>query len=283
MSLFSVAASIITYNPDLNILRQNIESIYPQVKLVLVIDNGSTNIDEIQRVFSDLKNVILISNPKNKGIAYALNQAAKNADELQFEWLITLDQDSICPPQIIQNYSTHIHIPTVGMICCRILDQNVGELQQEPVVGDMQEVEDCITSASMLRLSAWKATSGFCDEMFIDSVDFDFCYVLRSKGYVIRRDNQTFLHHELGHSSLVNFFGKKLYLFHHSPTRNYYIIRNTIYTGQRHHRNWHFLKIALKRSFLILLFERQRIANLKAIVQAYYHAFIKRYGERTPI
>ena len=50
-----VYAGIVTYNPKIERLIENINSIYPQVDKVIVYDNGSENIEDIKL----LKNSII--------------------------------------------------------------------------------------------------------------------------------------------------------------------------------------------------------------------------------
>ena len=68
------AAGIVSYNPDISRLKENIETIRKQVKIVLIIDNASDNVVDIRQMIKEYKNVYMICNTVNKGIAVALNQ-----------------------------------------------------------------------------------------------------------------------------------------------------------------------------------------------------------------
>lgn len=63
-------AGIVLYNPDLGRLKENIESICKQVDKVILIDNGSDNIREIEDLIKEYLNCILLKNGENMGIAY---------------------------------------------------------------------------------------------------------------------------------------------------------------------------------------------------------------------
>lgn len=68
----------------------------------------------------------------------------------------------------------------------------------------------------MINLSVWQSVGGFCEEMFIDSVDFDICYLIKENGYKILRTNETALLHEVGKSQKKNFVDvKNWYLITH--------------------------------------------------------------------
>ena len=57
-------AGIVLYNPDLGRLKENIESICKQVDKVILIDNGSDNIREIEDLIKEYLNCILLKRRK---------------------------------------------------------------------------------------------------------------------------------------------------------------------------------------------------------------------------
>lgn len=267
-----IAAAIITYNPDLKRLQQNLSAIVGQVDAVILVDNASQNLPALQTLVQSFSKVLLLTNPSNQGIATALNQAAKKAQQLGFKWLVTLDQDSISPQNLLDTYRPLTHQSSIGMLCCRILDRNIGYFERKPITTALEDVKDCITSASMIRLSAWEQVGGFYEPFFIDAVDYDFCYLLSRAGFRIVRCNEVELYHEIGRAETVSIFGRKEYLFHHSPTRCYYMIRNTLLLGKRHQRRLHFSLVALKRFLLVVSFEANKFQKAKAMLQGVYDA-----------
>ena len=62
----NICAGIVLYNPDIDKLTKNINSIINQVSVVLLQDNGSSNIKEIEKLINQWENVKLIHNPANK-------------------------------------------------------------------------------------------------------------------------------------------------------------------------------------------------------------------------
>lgn len=96
-----IYAGIVSYNPDLLRLKENISSIQQQVP-VIVFDNGSRNIIAIQKLISDFSEVQLIRSKKNIGIAAALNQLMQWGYENKFDWMLSLDQDSVCEKNFVK-------------------------------------------------------------------------------------------------------------------------------------------------------------------------------------
>ena len=97
-----IMAGIVLFNPNKERLTQNIDAIYPQVDKIVLIDNCSTNgihIETRKKI-----DITLIRNNTNKGIAFALNQIMEYAFGHNFDWVITLDQDSVVSNNLINNW-----------------------------------------------------------------------------------------------------------------------------------------------------------------------------------
>lgn len=272
-----VAAGIVLFNPDIIRLSENIQAIAPQVKITYLVDQNSQNIKDIINLIDKLPYKIkLIKNPHNMGIAYALNQLLLESERNQFKWIITLDQDSICPPDIIEQFSKYINIPNIGIISPTIKDRSFGIIEQSNVPYSI--INTCITSASLTSVKAWREVGGFDSSMFIDGVDTDFCYSLRRKGYQIIRCNSVFLLHEIGHNARIcNILGHEQVIFNHSAFRYYYISRNIIYK-QRKNRDftpspYRGIITILYRWMLIIIYEKNKWNKTKSIIKGTYDGF----------
>lgn len=274
-----IIASIVLYNPDIERLSLNIAAILPQVRELIIVDNGSKNFENVIELTKNHTNIFFIKNKDNLGIATALNQAAQFAQKNNYDWLITLDQDSIAPDNLITVYSSFINEKQIGIVCCKIIDRNFGEMQEQRIKFGVEEVPMCITSASMMNLEAWQSVGGFPDDFFIDSVDFDICLSMREHGYKIIRTNDIALLHEVGHSKLQYLFGKEYQIYNHSPLRYYYMVRNEIYLGKRHHFIIRAICRSLRLFMLIMLFENDKFAKFKMMSLGYWHTLIGKYGK----
>lgn len=273
-----IIAGIVLYNPDPERLRENIRAIKDQVAQIVLIENGSGSTAYLKEV--GRTGCVTIENDSNAGIAVALNQICEYGKKYNYRWAVTLDQDSVVSADLVGEYCKYTDSDDTGMICCKVVDRNFGELSGQAERKDgFESVETCITSASMIRLSAWEAAGGFCEKMFIDSVDFDMCFSLREHGYRIIRVHRAVLLHEVGHSRKIRFLGKDALLFNHSPLRCYYMIRNSFLLGRRHHRLWKCSLAAFRRILLINLYESGRPEKNKMMIKGIWHALIGRYGK----
>lgn len=228
-----IAAGIVLFNPEMSRLEENISSIIKQSEIIYLVDNGSDNIDSINDFVNQLDEykIVLQRNKNNEGIAKALNQLCSMAIGDDFKWILTLDQDSVCPSKMVENYSKYVNEVSVGMFCPVVLDRNKSDKVEYK--NDIAEVKGCITSGSLLSLLAWKKIGGFDENMFIDGVDYDICYRLRLANYKIVCVRNVILLHELGHIECRHFLFWNVIVKNHSAFRKYFIARNIIYIARK--------------------------------------------------
>ena len=235
---------------------------------IIIIDNTPN-----RNLKLDGEGIIYIPLLANKGIAYALNVAAHKAIELQMDWILTMDQDSILSVDMLENYSDFLLLDkrNIGVIS-PIINMYKGENKQKSV--GYKEIDEAITSGSLINLNAYKEVGGFKDEMFIDAVDFEFCWNLKAHGYKIYQVNNVVMQHQLGHTQEIVFWGKHLfYVTHHNYIRHYYMQRNGLYMRRIYASKFSKLKSSLKYYlwpiFKILFFEKDKLRKLKARYQGY--------------
>ena len=222
-----ICAGIVSYNPDIERLRLNVSAICCQVLKIYIVDNGSTNLSAINNIVGAFSNVTIITNTENVGIAKALNQLCEAADKENFQWILTLDQDTVCSEDLIEQLSRYIDREDAGIICPVVKYEGWDSVEIQTSSSDCEEVKACMTSGSLTRIDAWKSVTGFREEYFIDFVDNEFCMKLRLAQYKIIRVNSCAMSHQLGESGIISFLGiNKIKYTRHAPWRFYYMIRN---------------------------------------------------------
>lgn len=274
-----ICAGIVLYEPDEERLKENITAVLSQVERVFILDNGSRNIDEIQSLIADSSKISFILNGKNEGIAKALNQLCKKALDMGFDYIVTLDQDSVADENMLEEMRHYIDEDT-GIIAPRVLD-DFEEIKSEELPLT-EKVDRPVTSGCLTSLKIWRELGGFDEKMFIDCVDFDYdTRVLKADKKIIRV-NRAILHHRLGCAKEVKFFvffGKLLgieklkkpfYTYNHSVTRTYYYARNIKYYIFKH-RDFLDMKTerrtCLKWFVLKVFFEKQKLKKLFAVIK----------------
>lgn len=250
-----VAALIITYNPDLDLLKKNIDAIINQVDHLLVFDNCSANVKGVSQVCSEYKKICLQNSSENIGISKAVNWAEDYFPK-EYEWFLTLDQDSICPDNLISEYLRYVPLQDVAMMS-PVIQLPSGRLAQSSSSNDEFEyVSKCITSACFVNREAFRDVGKMDEQLFIDNVDHDLCKRFLIRGYRIIRCNNVKLFHNMGSSTPVALFeflhkyiGTKVVYQTYSPFRIYYLIRNSIYFLRKYcdyssyTERWYYIKL----------------------------------------
>ena len=266
-----IAAGIVLYNPDIRRLIENISAIKNQVGYVILVNNSpeiSIRIKNIAEKELTTVNYKIINNEYNMGIAKALNQIMHCALLEGYEWVITLDQDTVCPVDLLEKMLPFIKIKDVGIICPKVVDRNFCFDNNEH--GSFEFVDKCITSASLTSLEIWKKVGGYDERLFIDYVDFDYCLNLKQHGYKILRVNNIDILHEIGHAREFSVLNKKILVFNHPAMRIYYIARNKLFCAHKYKetisKNLE-IKELLTMIFRVVIFETDKCNKVVAFIR----------------
>lgn len=261
-----IGACIVTYNPDIERLQENICAIKPQVLEVCIVDNDSNNVELIEKLCKK-SNICLLKNERNEGMGYALNRGARYIQSRGGGYLLTLDQDSVVSPSIIDSYINYIDLEGVASITSLRKDRDFTPKQESSSEGYL-EVSKCITSGNLINLDIWREIGGFNEKLFIDMVDTEFCYRVRRAGYKIICINKYCMVHELGNAFHVRFLGRDRTVLNHNAFRRYYIFRNTVYMLRRYqeaHSDYSYTGLA-KTFIAALLYEDDKWNKARASI-----------------
>ena len=258
------AAVIVLFHPDTDRLLLNINAIAHQVDKLILVDNADSKSE-----FSDIivkHNIEYISDHGNKGIAYALNRAMEYCCKNGFEWLLTLDQDSVCPEEMIKTYEKYID-DDVAIISCAINYNNLELIKSDE---EYDYIDKCITSAAFTNVEICRSLGGFDEQMFIDRVDYEYCYRVTKAGYKILRVNTIVLDHILGDLRIKKIGDRVILVEGHNSFRKFYIAQNMVYC-QRKHPDIIAKSVCYTKLFNFilktLLYERNKYKKIKSIIK----------------
>jgi len=273
-----ICAGIVLYNPDAGRLKKSIDAISPQVDQLVFIDNASDNIEKLQKEFDD-DGFVWIKNEINKGIATALNQLAEFAKNNEYEWILTLDQDSICQESFVKKLIEAVPEnendaggKKIAMAGPLIIDRGIADsdVRKDKPMPDSEEVKLCITSGCLTNVKAIQDIGGFNDWLFVYDVDREICIRLLRGGYRLIRVNTTSLCHEHGLKTVTKkVLWKNVVYRNYTPASVYYMTRNLVYMLRKYGKEyapspflrWIRLYIAFGVKFIC---EPDRIQRLKA-------------------
>jgi rhamnosyltransferase len=159
-----------------------------------------------------------------------------------------------------------------GMLCPMLMDRVSGSLTHSKMSAD-----ECITSGSLTNVSVWRAIGGFDDWLFIDGVDFDFSRRLVKAKWDIVECPQVIMAHEIGTTRVHSFCGHKIQIMNHSPLRKFYQERNYPYIDYKlgTHSYSRELGRLCKHLWMVLLFETQKFAKMRAMLRGRADAYKK--------
>jgi rhamnosyltransferase len=237
MKYKNTGAVVILYFPDNDLVSVLIDKLLNDVGIVYLIDNTPHVINDFFVGVSKRKEGTLIYLPLNKnlGIAEALNIGIKKVLYKSFkEFVILFDQDSIPDSDMIGNlldahtkiYNMGINIAAVGPLAIN-RDTNKAYkprvFKGKYISNNIIEKREIISSGSLIHRSAIEAVGYMDSEMFIDGVDFEWCWRASNKGYNSFLCEESLLEHKLGE------FDRKFMGFNiaiPSPIRCFYQYRN---------------------------------------------------------
>lgn len=277
-----VCAIFVTYNPDLDEFTENLQSVIHQVGHICIVDN-STN-ESLQQGIINLSkrfNNKAIINGENIGIASAQNKGFKWAIENGYEAFLLLDQDSKLKEDtvsgLIQSYHSLIKqgfkVACVGPLAYN-RDKTEEDVYHIPTSEeqDVIEVQETLSSGSLISKQTLTEVGYMEESLFIDLVDYEWCWRAKLKGYSTYIANKVKVAHRLGddrHKILGINIGIP------SPMRHYYQFRNTIKMLFRSYVPFNF-----KRRYIILLpikfffypiFAGKGLLRLKMIIKGLIH------------
>ena len=172
--------------------------------------------------------VQLLQDGQNKGLGCALNigiDAARHADA---DMVILFDQDSSPDAALLRRLLAALADATVAhgervAIGPRLHDDAAGP--PAPMGNALKPLTCLPTSGMLFRLSAVRPDHRFTEELFLDFVDFDWCWRLGTQGWRFFRAMDVVMPHRLGLAQR-----RWLGLTYHvpAPYRHYFQFRDTL-------------------------------------------------------
>lgn len=264
----SVYSVVVAYNPVLEDLKETIKILENQTNMVILCNNSEDDI-----YFDEFKNLKVFNFGENKGIAYAqaigMDWAFTNGAEL----ILQLDQDSILldgtVSSLLQSYDElSAKGYKVGAIGPRHFDKVTDEVDTKRLSkGEYIEGTTCervphtLSSACLIPKEAFLVAGNMETELFIDLVDWEYCWRLKKYGFDTFRDNDVLLPHRVGDGcqKIIGSINAR----NPAPIRHYYHTRN--------------LLLMIRRTYVPTSFKLKEI--IKLICKLALYRFIFKDGE----
>lgn len=281
-----VHALIVTFNPELNVLRGEIGLLAPQVEKIWMVDNASSQslvawVDALG--LNDKLHLVQMS--ANLGLGAAQNAGIQMARAAGASHVLILDQDSEPMPDMVDRllaasdrlqsagvrvaavapvYADSAMGPALGFVRLGWFDFK----KQTALPGqDVVEADFVISSGSLVPVSVLDDIGPMDESLFIDHVDTEWCLRAQSKGYRLFGVPGARMVHTLGDRRTRIWCLRWWSVPYYSPFRYYYILRNSLLMQRRPYMPLKWRMAELIRSCRVVcfygLFAPQRGACLR--------------------
>lgn len=279
---------LVAYNPDLEELKNSIERLKTQTDIVVVCNNSDYDLD----LKSD-EQIKLFNFGENLGIAKAQSIGMKWAFENGADFILQMDQDSIASDDLVKKLLECYEVLTskgykVGLVGSQDYDKDTKEYskaminKEENIDGtNYAIVPDVLSSGSLIPKVIYDLIGGMDDDLFIDIVDFEYCWRIRNEGYLIIKNREALLAHKLGdgETKIFGLFNINL----GSSFRHYYQFRNILFMMNRRYvpLKWkisQIMKLIIKL-FLYPFGLKDGFVRLKFMIMGIKDSIIGRSGK----
>lgn len=254
------AVIIVLYYPDSR-LDESIKTLtnIDLVEKIYLIDNTPNfkyNLKSSYKIkYTFLNTNTGIGNAQNIGMEFAKNDG--------FDWVMTLDQDTIVTKELFIKYKLFLKnvSSNVALINSDYYDINCNCLKYNN--NKVIEVNEVISSGSLLNVSIFFKVGMMKKEYIIDLVDNEFCYRLIKNGYKICVLPNKGFEHRLGNIKKCSFMGREIHIYNQSPIRTFYRTRNSVWFSKQYKEKRRDITISLIKDFFKILFENDKICKYK--------------------
>lgn len=288
-----VAAIVVGYLPEVEVLDALLLSLSSQVDLLVFLDNGG-GADVLRHAPEAREKLVYRDMLANKGLGAALNVGFGIAVAEGCKYVVTFDQDSHAQPDLIkrlhQAMTNAKHIDDKAISVSPVFfDRRDGEEINFPFytsangsikpvfssdsANGLVETDVLITSGMFVDVQAWEQGIRYNEGMFVDFTDTEWCFRVRDRGYSLYGCLNVQMGHALSDAPPVKFLG--LSFFRYSPVRRYFFFRNSVAVCRMAHTPglWKRRMItALMLRFIVnLIIDTDRKKSLSMMIRGIRH------------
>jgi rhamnosyltransferase len=191
----NLAAGIVVFEPDRDILLALVAAVGPGVGTIFIFINALTN-RALRTELEDRPRVRLIDSPVNFGVGDALNLIVLHAALAGFSEVLLFDQDSrpscSLAPELFSIYHALVDQGARPSVVAPRLIAPSGATYKAPRYfrhpgvreeSGAQPVHFVPTSGSLVSIEAFRNVGAFRGDYFIDGIDLEWCFRAWTHGY----------------------------------------------------------------------------------------------------
>lgn len=208
-----------------------------------VFDNSDlTSKNQMIRMACEEAGVIYLGSGHNSGTGVGLNRLIELADEKELAWLLYFDQDSLLGDGFVSAMKACLNARyaggPIGVIGSSIRRSGTEVVPCDDPPVEYEVVRYAIASGTLFSVQGAKVCGGFDEDLFLDTVDHEFCLRLRALGWVALRDNGRVLWHEVGTDSRETWGQRSFIISRHPKWRRELMWRNSLIIFRRYFRRF---------------------------------------------
>ena len=255
-------AIVVTYYPEEKLLRKNISAFINEIDKVLIWENTHESEKYLYRFIDSDK--VEYCGDGNNSISRALNYAWRYAKKHGYDFILTMDQDSILDGfTSLKDFATsHLHEriivgPSLNRDDCS---------SESPTI--ITKVETLITSGTLLPVGILDEIGGYDEKLDIDGIDTDISYKADKLGIQLYQLKNVNLVQRFGTPVKRFFCGKEYVISSYSAKRLRSILRAHVYLMRKYSnmsmstRKYIIKHYVLEKTRDIVLFEEKKLPKL---------------------
>lgn len=267
---------LVTFKPDLKQLKLTVDSLISQIDKIVIVKNSNEELYLVD------KKIYQIQLEHNMGIAYAQNCGIEYAITNGANYIMFSDQDTVYPSNFVQESLSCLELhknDKLAAVAPLFYNENKKQYAQINIkktksitadIGKEYEIAHAISSGTVSPCVVFLDIGLMNERLFIDFVDFEWCWRAIEKGYKMICDTNLIIHHNMG-DSYKKIFNKKIVRY--SDFRNHYFFRNGTYLLFHSHllnrTEWiRFFAFMFVKSILFLYIEGFSFNHFKLLSQS---------------
>lgn len=257
-----ILSIVVTYYPSKKLLEDNINAFIDFVDKVLIWEN--TPKEERDHYRFIFREKVEYCGDGINSISRALNYAWKYAKMNKFDYLLTMDQDSVWNNVEVFLNKTIFNVDAPFGI--------YGPCINEEIHQELFSQTELITSGMLSPISIIDKIGGYNEFFRIDGIDTWLCYKAKELDIGTYRVSGCVLNQHYGnlHKERIG----RIYVFHtldYPPIRLYEIFKSYVLILRRFHtskrlKKQFFYELLVKHTIKVLLIENKKYAKIKAIL-----------------
>lgn len=271
-----IASIIILYHPDQDLLSKNIAAVYNSVDVIYLWRNSEVEF-ELPLEFNG--KCVFCGREENDYIAKPINEVLSICNKKGFDYLLTMDQDSV--------YADIAK--TVEYVASQSYDNGVAIYA--PNVngtvtsgGETYQAETVITSGSIMNVEVALKLGGLREDYGIYWVDGEYCCWARQNGYRIEVLTGCHMEQQFGKQTKGLF---NCTAYNYSPSTYYFMFRNMLWMHREYPKGVS-VKCILYTSKMYIMgiifgHEKNAFKKLGRICRAFSDGFFRKIEKRIAI